>query len=243
MASGNLPVQLTSFIGRERDLAEVKRSLHCSPRHAHRRRRQRQDAAGDPDGNAMGDSAFADGVWLVDLAPLREPAQLVPQLVVPRHSACAWPRTSLCWSRCWVLCGQNRCCSFWITANTSAMPALSLPKNYCPRRLSCEFWRPAASRLAIAGETIYPVSGLAWPVFECRSWDKNASRSPRCNYDAVRLFVERARAISPNFNLTSENAGVNRRNLPAAGWPPPGAGTGQRARQCVDRSGNCCAPE
>ncbi len=57
--------------------------------------------------------------------------------------------------------------------------------------------------LAIAGETIYPVSGLAWPSVKAKLKD---TPQDLMQYDAVRLFVERARAISPNFNLTTENA-------------------------------------
>ena len=56
--------------------------------------------------------------------------------------------------------------------------------------------------LAVAGETIYPISGLAWP-----SSIRELEDQPRdiFQYDAVRLFVERARAISPNFSITPEN--------------------------------------
>ena len=63
--------------------------------------------------------------------------------------------------------------------------------------------------LAIAGETIYLVSGLDCPVFSgelVRDGQNRLNLQELMGYDAVRLFVERARANSPNFNLTNENA-------------------------------------
>src|SRR6266545_4811003 len=80
MTLTNLPLQLTSFIGRERELAEVERLVSTS-------RLVTLTGAGGCGktrlaiqvGNNVG-SAFADGVWLVDFVPLREP-ELVPQHV------------------------------------------------------------------------------------------------------------------------------------------------------------------
>jgi predicted ATPase/DNA-binding NarL/FixJ family response regulator len=59
------------------------------------------------------------------------------------------------------------------------------------------------------GETIYPVSGLAWPAVgreTGRDGPSHLDLEELRGYDAVSLFVERAGAISPNFSLTSENA-------------------------------------
>jgi hypothetical protein len=81
MAITNVPIQLTSFVGRERELAEVQRLLSTS-------RLVTLSGAGGYGktrlaiqiAKTVGDR-FTDGVWVVDLPPLREPA-LVPQLVV-----------------------------------------------------------------------------------------------------------------------------------------------------------------
>jgi predicted ATPase len=80
MAITNVPIQLTSFVGRERELADVQRLLSTS-------RLVTLSGAGGCGktrlaiqiANTLSDT-FTDGVWLLDLAPLREPA-LVPQLV------------------------------------------------------------------------------------------------------------------------------------------------------------------
>jgi hypothetical protein len=76
----NLPVQLTSFIGRERQIAEVKGLLSAARLltltgvgGTGKTRLALQVAADELD-------TFGDGVWLVELAPLSDP-ELVPQSV------------------------------------------------------------------------------------------------------------------------------------------------------------------
>ena len=76
----NLPVQVTSFIGRERELAEVRRLLDSTrlltlagPGGTGKTRLALQVAAEVLDG-------YSHGVWLVELAPLADPA-LLPQTV------------------------------------------------------------------------------------------------------------------------------------------------------------------
>ena len=76
----NLPLQLTRFIGREHEMAEAKRLLATTrlltltgPGGTGKTRLSLQVAADVLD-------AFPDGVWLVELAPLSDPA-LMPQTV------------------------------------------------------------------------------------------------------------------------------------------------------------------
>ncbi len=76
----NLPLALTSFIGREREIAEVKRLLSCT-------RLLTLTGAGGSGKTRLAHQVatdlldeFAHGVWLVELAPLANPA-LIPQLV------------------------------------------------------------------------------------------------------------------------------------------------------------------
>ncbi|HEX5915527.1 MAG TPA: BTAD domain-containing putative transcriptional regulator, partial [Rubrobacter sp.] len=76
----NLPVSLTSFVGRERELLEVKRALAMTrlltltgPGGSGKTRLALETAA-----DLVG--AYQDGVWLVDLAPLSEPGLLVQEV-------------------------------------------------------------------------------------------------------------------------------------------------------------------
>src|SRR5688572_18263101 len=76
-AKNNLPVQLTSFIGRERELAEAKQKLEgarlltlIGPGGTGKTRLSLQLAADMV-------SNFSDGVWLVELAPLADPSLIL----------------------------------------------------------------------------------------------------------------------------------------------------------------------
>lgn len=77
---GNLPLALTSFVGREREMAEAKglldadRLLRLTGPGGSGKTRLALAVASDVVGR------FEDGVWLVELAPLSDP-DLVPQAV------------------------------------------------------------------------------------------------------------------------------------------------------------------
>jgi predicted ATPase/DNA-binding CsgD family transcriptional regulator len=74
--TGNLPAALTSFVGRQRDVAEVRRLVRTA-------RLVTLTGAGGVGKTrlalrvaALSRNAFPDGVWLVDLAPVRDPAMV-----------------------------------------------------------------------------------------------------------------------------------------------------------------------
>ncbi len=82
----NLPLQLTSFIGREKEIAEIKSLLKCGPPgHPHRFRRHRERRAwpkkqlrkcSPPSHKAYGWSSW----------PLTDPEQIIP--LMAQTSAC-----------------------------------------------------------------------------------------------------------------------------------------------------------
>ena len=207
MGSINLPVQLTSFIGREREIADVKRLLLSS----HLVTLTGAGGSGKTRlaiqiANLVSES-FADGVWLVDLALLREP-NLVPQLTAQTlglrliaDQPLLETLLNFVQSKQLLLILDNcehlsEACAQLAQELLSQAPALRILAT-------------SSVALAIAGEIIYLVSGLDWPVFVGESMRDRQSRldlQELMGYDAVRLFVERARANSPNFSLTYENA-------------------------------------
>ena len=74
----------------------------------------------------------------------------------------------------------------------------------------------------VAGEVAWRVPSLALPDAASA-----ADRRRSCaRYEAVRLFVERARAVQPAFALTEQNARGRGRDLPPAGRHPAGARAG-----------------
>jgi hypothetical protein len=113
----------TSFVGRERELAEVRRLLGTARlltltgTGGIGKTRLALQVAG-----ATG-PAFADGMVFVDLAPLEDPG------LVPRAVAAAlgcqriWAGRS--WARWRTICGQSSGCWYWTTASTWSWRARS----------------------------------------------------------------------------------------------------------------------
>jgi predicted ATPase/DNA-binding CsgD family transcriptional regulator len=203
----NLPVQLTSFIGRESDLANVGLMLseaRCititGPGGCGKTRLALQIAH-------KVNEEFEDGVWWVDLAPLLDPA-LLAQLIV--HTLGLRPvanqpvmeslinfvrpkRMLLVLDNCEHL---NEACAQVSRQLLAEAPELRIQAT-------------SREALAMVGEKIYPISGLAWPSSSrevVREGQNSFDLQALMGFDAVRLFVERARSITPHFSLTLENA-------------------------------------
>jgi predicted ATPase len=199
-APHNLPIQLTSFIGRERDIAEVKRLLATSrlltmtgAGGTGKTRLALQVAAGLLDA-----SAFPDGVWLIELAPLAEPV-LVPQSVAtvlglretPGRPITAVLVDDLGPKRALLVLDN---CEHLIAACAELAELLL---RTCPRLTILATSREA---LGIAGESAYQVPSLSLPQpNQLNSLDAVAQS------EAVRLLVERAVGVQAGFALTRAN--------------------------------------
>ena len=200
MTFSNLPVQLTSFIGRERELAEVEQLVSAS-------RLVTFTGAGGCGKTRLAiqvanniKDRFEDGVWLVDFMPLSEPG-LVPQHVAQTLGLRPTPNQPLNESllnfarpKQMLLILDN--CEHLITACAQLIQQLLTAPGL-------NLLTTSRQSLAVSGEMIYQVQGLALPSF-----DLTTAFDPQDlnQYDAVHLFVERARAISPHFTITPENA-------------------------------------
>ena len=197
--------------------------------HADRRRRCGKTRLALQRRRATSADDYPDGVWLVELAPLADPA-LVPQAVAvrARRARAAGPRrrpTALVE----LPARQARCCWSSTTASTWWPPAPRWPRRCCGAARACASWRPAASRWARRARSTWRVPSLAVPPRPRRT-DRAGDRSSR--YEAVRLFVERARRGAARLRADrAERAGAGR-DLPAAGRHPAGdrAGGGAGAR-------------
>ena len=110
------PAALTSFVGRAGAVREVAGLLEryrlvtvTGPGGAGKTR-----LAGEVAKRVAG--RFADGVWLAELAPVRDPAQVAAAVAaalgVREQPGCRPPRR---WRRCWP---ASSCCWCWITAST-----------------------------------------------------------------------------------------------------------------------------
>ena len=198
-APGNLPAELYSFVGRERELAAVAGLLATArlltltgPGGVGKTRLALQAAAAVR-------ARFPDGVWLVELAPLAD-AALVPQAVaaaVGVREAQGRPlRATLSDAlrpQRLLLVLDN--CEHLLAACARLADALL---RACP---AVRVLATSREALGIAGEVPYRVPSLALP-----DPDRPPPAAALLHAPAVRLFVARARAAAPGFRLTDRNA-------------------------------------
>ena len=195
----NLPLATTSLIGRERDLAEVARLLGetrlltltgaggCG------KTRLALEAA-----RAAAD-AYPDGVWLVELAALADPA-LVPQAVATRAGRARAARPAADRDAGGLAdrqapaagAGQLRAPDRGVRRGWSAAVLRDLPARHS-----------AGDQPRAAGHCRR--DGLARAVARPARPDPDAVRRARTPGGGVQLFVERARAVAPDFALTPRN--------------------------------------
>lgn len=194
----NFPLQLTSFVGREREQAELRRRLAATRlltltgAGGIGKTRLALEVAG-----ALVDG-HADGVWLVDLAPLADGA-LVPQAVASALGVRELPGRPLTEALADALRAREILllldnCEHLLPA---CAPLADRLLRACPRLRILATGREA---LGIAGETAWRVPSLALPESPAV-----ASLEQLRRYEAVRLFVDRARAALPCFALTERN--------------------------------------
>jgi hypothetical protein len=137
----NLPLELSSFVAREKELAEVKRLLEntrlltlTGPGGAGKTRLALAAAF-----EMVGQ--FEDGVWWVGLASLADPA-LVPQSVTSALG-CASGRAVRLSRRSQTTSEPGRCCWYWTTASIWSRRAPSSPRRCSTPVQNCVSWLPA----------------------------------------------------------------------------------------------------
>jgi predicted ATPase/DNA-binding SARP family transcriptional activator len=196
--TNNLPLPLTSFVGRIPELAEVKRL--CS-----RCRLVTLTGAGGIGKTRLAvrvaselTSSFRDGAWLVELAPLNDPG-LVPQTVAEVLGVREQPGVPLVDSLTRYLESRQLLfvldnCEHLIGASAQLVDGLL---RNCP-----EFRVLATSReaLAIDGETTWRVPSLAVP-----DDDRPEAGGRDADYGAIRLFADRAATALGSFEVTDDN--------------------------------------
>ncbi len=196
-ARSNLPDALTSFVGRVKELAELRALLACSrsvtmigPGGVGKTRLALKVAADVEDD-------WSDGVWFVDLAPMVDPT-FVPNAIAQTlgvKEVGSEPLTETLRSHMRpmhaVLILDN--CEHLIEACASLVESLL--------RTAPDLRILATSReaLGVVGEQCYQLSPLSLPA----SGTELAALS---GSEAVQLFVERARLHQQGFDLTCQRA-------------------------------------
>jgi predicted ATPase/class 3 adenylate cyclase len=197
----NLPVQLTSFIGREREIGELEGALNdhrlvtlTGSGGTGKTRLSLQVAAQVLD-------AYPDGVWFVELAPVTDPA-LVPNTVASLLGLRESAETKQSISE--LLCGYFRDRKALIILDNCEHLIEACAKLADLLLRSCKEVKILASSreaLGLAGELAWHVPSLSLPdVKQLPEIDQMTQ------YESVRLFIDRASLVQPHFAVTTDNA-------------------------------------
>ena len=181
----NLPTQLTSFIGRDKEMAEIKAMLDLA-------RLVTLTGSGGTGKTRLSIevgtqelASFPNGVWLLELAPLTDPTQIIPALAQVfglQENPYATLETMLMdylRDKKLLLILDN--CEHLIEACAHLADDLL---HHCT---GLKILASSREALGISGEMAYSTPSLA-------------------SAESTQLFVDRAHAANSNFHLTDENA-------------------------------------
>jgi predicted ATPase/class 3 adenylate cyclase len=195
----NLPTQMTSFIGREREMEEVKEAVL-----AHRLTTLTGSGGTGKTRLSLQVAAdlldqFPDGVWFVELAALTDP-DLIPQTILSGVGIPEQPGMTILQllmdylhEKKLLLVLDN--CEHLIEASAklvhtllSGSPALNIVAT-------------SREALGITGEMVWHVASLSLPDINRLPAVEQLSQ-----YEAVQLFIERTTLVQPHFQVTNDNA-------------------------------------
>ena len=195
----NLPIQLTTLVGRAEDLDEVRSALD-------RYRLVTLAGSGGVGKTRLAIRAglealpsYPDGVWFFDLSPIADPtfvASALAKVLGIREN----PRDALSDSVVRALVGKK---ALLVVDNCEhvldeAAPLLETILCGC---LDVRILATSRQSLGIAGEAVHRVRSLAVP-----EQPKDLRADDAMTFGAVEMFVDRAQASDTRFSLTDENA-------------------------------------
>jgi predicted ATPase/DNA-binding SARP family transcriptional activator len=200
----NLPQQLTRFIGRKREIAEVQRLLGTT-------RLLTLTGIGGAGKTRLALQAaqelldeYADGVWLADFAPLTNSAFVastvanalgVPQLA---NRSVIETLTDFLATKHLLLVLDN--CEHVVE---SGAPLAEKLLQRCPR---LQILATSREALNLAGEVVWKVPPLWLPDLEGFFPGQPNLITALTQYEAIALFCDRAELYLPEFRMSEENA-------------------------------------
>jgi predicted ATPase/class 3 adenylate cyclase len=209
----NLPTQLTSFVGRERELVEAAELLRgtrllslTGPGGTGKSRLSLQVAATTADD-------YPDGVWFVELDAVRDAALVAPTIARTLGVADNLTRTPVDMIAESIGNGHVLLVLDNFEQVVEAGRDVAGLLRRCPNVRCLVTTRIA---LHVSGEQEYPVPGLPAPPDTTRLSEVERLNLPReireldaealNQFEAVRLFIARASLVRPGFTVTNANA-------------------------------------
>jgi len=195
----NLPQQVTSFVGGEATVLEVKnlltttRLLTLLGVGGIGKTRLALEVGGD----LLND--YLDGVWLVELAPVAD-GRLVPQAIASVLGVKEDPGRPVMEALARFI-KDRQLLVILDNCEHLLQPCAEVAKSLLQSGLRLKVLATSREQLHLAGEATYAVPALAAP-----EPGRAIRHADLTRYDAVRLFVERAAAAQPSFVVTNVNA-------------------------------------
>jgi predicted ATPase len=209
----NLPTQLTSFVGRDRELAEAGELLESTrlltltgPGGTGKTRLSLQLAA-----NVS--HAYPDGTWFVALEPVRDPGLIAATILTALGVVESGGRSARDVLVEWLAPKHVLLVLDNFEQVIDGAPLVADLLRGAPRLATIVTSR---APLRVSGEQEYPVPGLPAPRDVLALSDLEKMNLPEADrrldalvatqYEAVRLFIARAVAVRPDFRVTNDNA-------------------------------------
>jgi predicted ATPase len=195
----NLPVQLTTFIGRDREIEDIQQLLSTT-------RLLTLTGAGGCGKTRLAlevaaqlRTEYRDGVWLVDLAPLSD-ANLVTQTAASVLRLQEGPNRSLIEMLTDFVRHRHL---LFVLDNCEHVIGSCAQLSEMLLQAGADVRILATSReaLGVPGEAVWRVPSLSLPAA-----GQSLAVEDLLSFEAVRLFSERARSVAPEFRLNDNNA-------------------------------------
>jgi predicted ATPase/DNA-binding SARP family transcriptional activator len=209
-ARSNLRTALTSFVGRENDLARIGELLERSrlvtlvgPGGAGKTRLANEAASALMQRPANG-PVFDDGVWLVELAPVTDPADIAQAVLgsltlrekrLLDNRTPATPHDAM--SRLVDAFSTGSALLLLDNCEHLIEGAAQLADHLLSRCPDLRVLATSREPLGIFGEALCPVTSLGLPV-------PHATAEEALTYPAVQLLVDRGSAVDPDFLLDAD---------------------------------------
>jgi predicted ATPase/class 3 adenylate cyclase/Tfp pilus assembly protein PilF len=194
----NLPVQSTSFVGREKELGELKKLIENT-------RLVTLTGAGGSGKTRLAlqvaaemSAHFHNGVFFVPLAPITD-SRLVASTIAQALGITETPGRSILDNLKDYL--QSKSLLLLLDNFEQVIEAAALIADLLAECKDLKMLVTSREGLRISGEREYPVPPLALPDLSRLPSPESLSK-----FAAVELFVQRAQMVKPEFNLTHETA-------------------------------------